>query len=244
MAGRRVAVVTGGATGIGFAAARRLALRGYEAVIVNRRAELGRAAAASIVAEGAVARSAAFDICDVPAVVGFFAQEERVDALINCAGAFLIRAFAETTLDQWRALLDVNLAGLWTMCRHALARMDAGGAIVNVASRAYLGSAQLAAYGTSKAAVVGLTRSLALEVVGKRISVNVIAPGMIDTPLLHESLDAAAYAAARALQPGGHMGQPEDVAAAIDYLVAGSPFVTGQVICVDGGKSVTTAYVG
>jgi 3-oxoacyl-[acyl-carrier protein] reductase len=241
---RPVAIVTGGATGIGFAAARRLALDGYEAVIVNRRSELGRAAAERIVTDGGAARNVAFDICDARAVANFFARQPRVDALVNCAGAFLIRPFPETTVQQWRTLLDVNLRGLWSMCRQSLERMQAGGAIVNVASRAYLGSAQLAAYGSSKAAVIGLTRALALEIVDRRISVNAIAPGMIETPLLRESLDPAAFAAARAQQPGGYMGTPEDVAKAVAFLIDSAPFVTGQVICVDGGKSVATAYLG
>lgn len=244
MSDRPVAIVTGGATGIGYAVAHRLAMSGYETVIVNRRVELSEEAAARITADGGCARSSALDICDAPAVANFFALQPRVDALVNCAGAFLIRPFCETTIDQWRALLDVNLRGLWSMCRHSLVRMQAGGSIVNVASRAYLGSPQLTAYGTSKAAVIGLTRALALEVVERRISVNAIAPGMIETPLLRESLDPAAFAAARAQQPGGYWGTPDDVAKTVSFLIAGAPFITGQVICVDGGKSVTSAYVG
>jgi 3-oxoacyl-[acyl-carrier protein] reductase len=187
---------------------------------------------------------AAIDIRDRAALEAAISAQPRIDAVVNCVGDFHIGPFEATAVQTWRDLLSTNTTALWSVCRLSLPKLRAGGGIVNVASRGYLGSPQLSAYGASKAAVVGLTRALAMELVPRRISVNAIAPGMIDTPLLHASLDAAGFAAAQAQQPGGHIGRPEDVAETIAYFLRAAPFVTGQVVCVDGGKSVTTAYVG
>ncbi len=224
----RVAVVTGAAGGIGSAVAR--ALEGAGACVVGLDREQ-------------------VDLTDAAAVERAFAPLERIDVLANCAGISGRRLGdgpAETcTEEAWDAVLDANLKSVFLSCRQAIPRLRAagGGAIVNVSSVLGLvgGDDDFAthAYAASKAGIVGLSRAIAAHYAREGIRCNVVAPGLIATPMSERAQrDERIVARLPELQPlTGTFGRPEDVAGAALYL-ATAPFVTGAVLIVDGGWTV------
>lgn len=233
-----LALVTGGASGIGWAISQRLAGDGFAVAIVDIDVELSAARVAELTAAGHEAAAHATDITDEAAVEALIGRLPPLAALVNNAGIFADRPFAETTVAQFRRTYEVNLIAPFLIARAALAKMEAGSKIVNVASRAYLGARNQIDYVSSKGAVVSFTRALAMEVIGRGILVNAVAPGLIDTPLLR-ALTPERMAAQLALQPTGRAGRPEDIANAVSFLVSPrTDFITGQVIFVDGGKSL------
>ena len=221
----KVAVVTGAAGGIGGAVAEALGGAGAEVVGLDReQADLAQA--------GEVERA--------------FAGVDRLDVLANTAGISGRRLgdgpVDECTEEAWDAVLDTNLKSVFLCCKHAIPRLRAagGGAIVNVSSVLGLvgGDADFAthAYAASKAGIVGLSRAIAVHYAGERIRCNVVAPGLIATPMSERAQgDDRIRARLRELQPlTGDFGSPQDVAGAVLYL-ATAPFVTGAVLTVDGG---------
>ncbi len=238
MSSKPLALVTGGASGIGWAISNRLAADGFAVAIVDMNAGLATSRVAELAAQGHEASAHAIDITDESAVDALIASLPPLSALVNNAGIFADRPFAETTAAQFRRTYEVNLIAPFLIARAALARIEAGGKIVNIASRAYLGARNQIDYVASKGAVVSFTRALAIEVIGRGILVNAVAPGLIDTPLLR-ALTPERMAAQLALQPTGKAGRPEDIANAVAFLVSPrTDFITGQVIFVDGGKSL------
>jgi NAD(P)-dependent dehydrogenase (short-subunit alcohol dehydrogenase family) len=227
------ALVTGAAGGIGGAVCAALAEAGYEVVGVDL--EPGN---------GISARTA--DLADEAQVAALFADLERLD-LVVCAHGGSGRRFGdgpvhECTREGWDVTLAMNLTSVFLVCRHAvpLLRAGGGGAIVTVASVLGLvgGDRDFAthAYAASKGAVIALTRAMAATYATDRIRCNVVAPGLIATPMSERAQsDPGIRARLPELQPlTGDFGRPEDVAAAVVYL-AGAPFVTGTVLTVDGG---------
>ncbi len=165
-----------------------------------------------------------------------------LDTLVNAAGVDLAKPFGETSTEDWRLVMDINLIGPVLVCGAALPALRAAGSgvIINIASGAGLRPLeQRVAYCTSKAALIMLTRSLALELASDGIRANVICPGAIDTPLLHASLvNTEALDAVKSRYALRRIGTPEDIAFAALYL-AGSQagFITGTTLTVDGGRA-------
>lgn len=245
----RVCVVTGGAMGIGEATAGRLAAEGGAVMILDLTFTQAQAAADRIARAGGFAEAYACDVSDEAAVRDVFAQIElhhgRVDVLVNNAGIAGPQGPVETvTLADWRALMAVNLDGVFLCTREALKRMNTTGrgAIVNVSSiYGLVGSADAAAYHASKGAVRLFTKAAALQVARRGIRVNSVHPGFIDTPMVAAFAGAsgqpeAVLKALAALHPVGRLGRSEEVAAVIAFLASDdASFMTGAEVVVDGG---------
>lgn len=238
MAAQRVAFVTGGAQGIGRAIAARLAEDRCHVMIADLQAKAAEQAASEITARGGKAEGIGLDIRDRSAVSAAFDRLPRIDVAVNNAGIFTDRPFFELTEQDFDLAHQVNVVGLFIVAQEAAKRMDEGGRIINIASRAFLGARGHAHYVASKAAVVGLTRAMAIELAARGISVNAVAPGLIDTPILR-ALSEERMKYQLSLQPTGKAGQPEDIANAVAFFAAPrTSFVTGQILLVDGGKSL------
>jgi NAD(P)-dependent dehydrogenase (short-subunit alcohol dehydrogenase family) len=225
------ALITGGGSGIGAAAARRLARDGYEVVVGDL-----SAASASAVADEIGATPLQMDVRDEEHVSRAAAD---VDVLVNAAGIGSTTNAPATTLEVWENVFAVNARGTFLCCKHAIPGMieRGGGSIVNVASIAALvGLRNRAAYSASKGAVVALTRALAVDHVKDGIRVNAVCPGTVDSPWVRRLVEEAdeSIDELRARQPLGRLGTPEEIADAIVYL-AEAEFATGTILVIDGG---------
>ncbi len=245
----KVAIVTGAGLGLGRAAALMLAGEGASVAVTDVKEDEGKAVAAEIAAQGGTAIFLRHDVAReddwksvVRAVMDRFGQ---LDILVNNAGVALSGNVEQTTLEQWRWLMSINLDGVFLGVKYAVEAMKArGGSIVNVSSiEGLIGDANLAAYNASKGGVRILTKSVALHCAkaGYKIRVNSIHPGYIWTPMVEGYLQTApdAVAARKALDglhPLGHIGEPDDIAYGVLYLASDeSKFVTGSELVIDGG---------
>jgi meso-butanediol dehydrogenase/(S,S)-butanediol dehydrogenase/diacetyl reductase len=251
----KVAVVTGGSSGIGLATCRRLHDEGAHVVMAARRADAGNKAAASFGSDRIL-----FQPTDVTqrTQLGVLFQLAatrfgRLDVLVNNAGAASFGPVATLRTHKWREAIDVNLNGTFEACQAALPHLratitsgQAGGAsIVNVASIAAIaGDRGMAAYNAAKAGVLNFTRSLALELAPLKIRVNAVSPGAVDTPLAAATAKVPHIADVfKQAIPLGRFGQPEEIAAAIAFLSADeASFITGANLLVDGGVSAGTGH--
>ncbi|MFB3817562.1 MAG: SDR family NAD(P)-dependent oxidoreductase [Candidatus Methylomirabilales bacterium] len=240
----KVAVVTGGGTGLGRGIAGGLASAGATVVLTSRRAEVVRAAAAEIAAGGGTAEGVAMDVTRIHELPAFFQgiaeRHGRLDILVNNAGINRRAPALEYTEADWDAVLTTNLKAVFFACQAAARIMKAqgGGKIVNTASlSSVIAAPNQAAYAPAKAGVKLMTMHLALELAPYKINVNAIGPGWFRTPLNDDLFRNEDWArGVRALIPLGRTGTPEDLAGTAVYLAsAASDYLTGQVIYVDGG---------
>jgi 3-oxoacyl-[acyl-carrier protein] reductase len=244
----RVAIVTGAGQGIGAATARRLAAEGATVFLLERNARAAGATADSITAEGG--RALAVD-CDVSsrasveaAVNAVVAESGRIDVLVNNAGVTRDNLLFKLSDEDWTTVLNVNLTGVFLMCRAAQQHMVAAryGRIVNLSSRSALGNRGQANYSAAKAGIQGLTATLAIELGPFNVTVNAVAPGYIATPMTAATAERVGATVEQHQQevaertPLRRVGQPDEVAAVIVFLASDdASYVSGQTVYVNGG---------
>jgi NAD(P)-dependent dehydrogenase (short-subunit alcohol dehydrogenase family) len=246
----KVALVTGAGLGLGRACAMLLAREGAKVTVTDVKEDEGRAVADEIVEAGGEAMYMRQDVtreADWDATIAATMRRfGRLDILVNNAGVALGADVEATTLTQWRALMAVNLDGVFLGTQRAIAPMKAGGggSIINLSSiEGLIGDPNLAAYNASKGGVRIFTKSAALHCAkaGYKIRVNSVHPGYIWTPMVETYLaampdPAAAKAFLEGLHPLGHIGEPNDIAYGVLYLASDeSKFVTGAELVIDGG---------
>ena len=236
----RVAVVTGGASGIGLASGAILAEAGARVFLVDRDGDAAQAAAERL---GAGVRAMALDVADEAAVDRAFAaiaeSEGRLDILVNSAGMAIRKPATELSLADWDKVVAVNMTGTFLCARAAARVMTAGGSIINISSILGMtgGPYPNVSYQTTKGAVVNMTRALALEWAEVGIRVNAVAPTWTHTPFTNW-LDQMPERRERieSLTPMGRLAEPDEIAAGIMFLASpAASMVTGHVLAVDGG---------
>lgn len=236
----RVAIVTGGASGIGLATAKRLAVEGARVVIADLNAQSARAAATQLSSAGAPDVWAS--VCNVAdaaqvqsTVQGALQRWGRIDVIVNNAGLMVFKPIVALTGEDWQRILNVDLLGAFYFIQQGFEHMQPGSAIVNVASIHAVETEPLVApYAAAKAALLSLTRSAALEGKPKGIRVNAILPGAVDTPMLWNNPNVKS---GQEKIQHADVGKPEDIAAVIAYLASDDArFVQGAAVRVDGGR--------
>lgn len=239
----RVAIVTGGATGIGAAISQRLASDGFLVIIADIDADAAQNLAASIEVAGGKASSLRLDVSDASSIHAAFTALElehgRCDVLVNNAGIAGVSSFIECPLDVWLRVLAINVTGPMLCGQRAatlMMRYD-WGRIVNIASISGVrASAGRTAYGTSKAALIGLTRQMAIELAERCITVNSVAPGPIETPMTRDHHSAETRETYNRTVPMRRYGEPSEIADTVAFLCSdGAAYITGQNLAVDGG---------
>lgn len=237
----KVAVVTGGAQGIGFAIARKLAENGAATVIVDINEEKARDAASKLREAGFKSDYKSLDVSDFKEVLAKFKEIldkfGHIDILINNAGITKDALLMRMGEDDWDKVLDINLKSVFN-CSKAVVRpmMRNGGVIVNVASIiGQIGNAGQANYAASKGGIISFTKTLAKEVASKNVRINAVAPGFIKTAMTDKLTEDVKNKMLEAI-PLKRLGNPEDVADLVCFLCSStSAYITGQVIRVDGG---------
>lgn len=237
---RRHALITGGASGIGLAVAQRFCEAGARVTIGDLNADTGQRAATQL---GSACVFAPLDVVSETSVEEAMIAAERafgaIDILVHSAGAGIEKPFLDTTLDEWRRIIDIDLTGAFLCARAAGRRMKAQGygRIITLASTAAVrGGVGRAAYGAAKGGVVTLTKVMAVELAPFGVTANALAPGAIETELvakMHSPETREIYTAAI---PAGRYGAPDEVADAALFLARDEArYLTGHVLAVDGG---------
>ena len=239
----QVVVVTGAGQGIGAAIAQRFAAQGARLALVDVNADHLQQLTDSLEDSNCEVLPITVDVSSKDQVQEMVAKIlERfgcIDVLVNNAGIIRDNLISNISEQDWDQVLDVNLKSAFLCCQTVFPTLKSqrSGKIVNIVSRAWLGSIGQANYTASKGGLVSLTRSLALEFARFQINVNAVAPGAIDSPMT-QGMSAEGRDRLIRMQPTGKMGKVEDIAAAVAFLAsADAEFITGQVLHVDGGKS-------
>lgn len=241
----KLAIITGGASGIGLAITHTFIKNGIRTIIIGRNEEnLKKAAAGS---EGLCSYKV-FDLGNtggIPALIGSIVHEFGVPGiLVNNAGINMKKNFTDVTDEDFQQIIQTNLVSVFSLSREVAKHMlkAGGGSIINISSMAsQYGIPYVIAYTASKAAIEGMTRAMATELSPQGIRVNCVAPGFIATAMSSKALDSDPGRRGKALSrtPMGKLGEPDDVAQAILYLVSdAAKYVTGVILPVDGGNSI------
>jgi len=245
----RVAIVTGGGSGIGLAVSERLAADGNAVAIFDRDGASAEAAADKIVGSGGRSVGLTVDVTDRAQIDRGVGEVRRLlgrpTILVNSAGLDGFDPFLSITAEKWSRILAVNLTGTFDSCQAVVPDMieEGWGRIVNISSSsAHGGQPLMTHYVAAKAGVIGFTKALALELGPQGITVNTVPPGFIDTPMLRKSeargLLGKGVDHHASMTPVRRVGTPEDIANACSFLVAEeSGYITGQVIGVNGGRN-------
>lgn len=235
----KIAIITGGASGIGAATAKLFLEEGAKAVIVDMNEEKGKTFEQELKEQGKQVLFVKADVTNETDIQHVFSQTKStfggVDILFNNAGIGAIKPTEDLPFSEWRKTLAVDLDGVFLFAQAAIKEFlqSGGGVIVNTASMyGLVGAAGSAAYNAAKAGVVNFTRSIALEYATRNIRVNAICPGFIDTPILGDTDRSALIEAT----PMKRLGKPEEIAKAVLFLASDdSSFMTGSALVVDGG---------
>lgn len=238
-----VAIVTGGASGIGREVARRIVQEGARVFVADRDLSAARRVVEELASRGAAADAVHVDVAD-PASVDAMVEHVvraagRIDILVHSAGVGVERLFLETTPQEWARIIDVDLTGTFLTCQAVARQMIQReyGRILTISSTAGVrGGTGRAAYGAAKAGVIGLTRVMAVELAPYGVTANTLAPGAIETELVQAMHSAETRRVYTAAIPANRYGTPDEVASAALFLVSEEArYITGHVLAVDGG---------
>jgi NAD(P)-dependent dehydrogenase (short-subunit alcohol dehydrogenase family) len=229
----RVVVVTGAARGIGAAIASSFVQEGDEVVALDLNDPVEPVPGA---------RHVRCDVADPASVEAAFAELERVDVLVNNAGIQRVAALGTQAVDDWLGVIATNLTGAWLCCRQSVGKMEPGSAIVSIASAAAIvGLPGRTAYSAAKAGLLGLTRTLGVELAPRRIRVNAVCPGFTRTDLVQQGIDDGSLDLEWMLErvTANRLAESAEIARAVSFLAGDdASYVTGQALVVDGGWTV------
>lgn len=234
----KVCIVTGGGSGIGRAACLRFADEGARVAVVDVQDEHGRETADAISARGGEGLFAQADVSNPGQARRAIRQTVdkwgKVDVLVNDAAMMTYSPLLELAEHDWDRVIEVNLRSVFLLCKYAVPHMPKGAAIVNISSvHAHETTRNVVPYATSKGGMEAFTRGFSEELAGRKIRINCVAPGAVDTPMLWNNPNVKSGAE----KVGGAIGKPDDIAAAICFLAADEArFITGTTLVVDGGR--------
>jgi len=242
---KKIAIVTGGGSGIGFAIAEKFISAGIETIIVGRDEQKLATAKEKL---GGLCQAVSCDVSDLPSIPGMISniikQFGQIDILVNNAGVNMKKDLTEVTDEEFQSVITTNLSSVFAISREVVKHMlpRKSGSIINISSMAaQYGLPRVIAYSASKTAIDGMTRAMAVELSPKGIRINAIAPGFIETAMTAKALNTDPERKQKVFSrtPMGFMGQPSDIADAALFLATdASKYITGIVLPVDGGNSI------